>query len=54
LIKSHQANPLICEEFHATYRTNAGTRLAAMVLDASEDLRAHEVSSLQQLLSGSR
>ena len=38
----------------STYRTNAGTRLAAMVLDASEDLRAHEVSGLQQLLSGSR
>jgi PAS domain S-box-containing protein len=38
----------------STYQTNAGTRLAAMVLDASEDLRAHEVSGLQQLLSGSR
>lgn len=38
----------------STYRTNAGTRLAAMVLDSSEDLRAHEVSGLQQLLSGSR
>jgi two-component system, LuxR family, sensor kinase FixL len=38
----------------STYRTNAGARLAAMVLDASEDLRAHEVSGLQQLLSGSR
>jgi PAS domain S-box-containing protein len=38
----------------STYRTNAGTRLAAMVLDASEDLRAHEVSGLRQLLEGSR
>jgi two-component system, LuxR family, sensor kinase FixL len=38
----------------STYRTNAGTRLAAMVLDTSEDLRAHEVSGLQQLLAGSR
>ena len=38
----------------STYRTNAGARLAAMVLDTSEDLRAHEVSGLQQLLSGSR
>src|SRR5580658_5608090 len=38
----------------STYQTNAGTRLAAMVLDSSEDLRAHEVSGLQQLLSGSR
>lgn len=38
----------------STYRTDSGTRLAAMVLDASEDLRAHEVSGLQQLLAGSR
>jgi PAS domain S-box-containing protein len=38
----------------STYRTNAGTRLAAMVLDASEDLRAHEFSGLRQLLEGSR
>ena len=38
----------------STYRTNSGTRLAAMVLDASEDLRAHEVSGLHQLLAGSR
>lgn len=38
----------------STYRTNAGARLAAMVLDASEDLRAHEVSGLRQLLDGSR
>jgi PAS domain S-box-containing protein len=38
----------------STYRTNDGTRLAAMVLDTSEDLRAHEVSGLEQLLSGSR
>ena len=30
------------------------TRLAAMVLDASEDLRAHEVAGMQQLLEGSR
>jgi two-component system, LuxR family, sensor kinase FixL len=38
----------------STYRTNAGTRLTAMVLDASEDLRAHEVAGLHQLLAGSR
>ena len=38
----------------STYRTNAGTRLTAMVLDASEDLRTHEVSGLHQLLAGSR
>ncbi|HTB97039.1 MAG TPA: ATP-binding protein [Terracidiphilus sp.] len=38
----------------STYRTNAGVRLAAMVLDASEDLRTHEVAGLHQLLAGSR
>lgn len=38
----------------STYRTNAGMRLAAMVLDASEELRSHEVSGLHQLLAGSR
>jgi two-component system, LuxR family, sensor kinase FixL len=38
----------------STYRTEAGPRLAAMVLDASEELRTHEVSGLHQLLAGSR
>jgi len=38
----------------STYRTNAGSRLTAMVLDASEDFRTHEVSGLHQLLAGSR
>jgi two-component system, LuxR family, sensor kinase FixL len=38
----------------STYQTNAGLRLAAMVLDASEELRTHEVSGLHQLLAGSR
>jgi PAS domain S-box-containing protein len=38
----------------STYRTTAGLRLAAMVLDTSEDLRTHEVSGLHQLLTGSR
>jgi two-component system sensor kinase FixL len=38
----------------STYRTNVGMRLAALVLDASEGLRSHEVSGLHQLLAGSR
>ena len=38
----------------STYSTNAGERLAAMVLDSSEDLRAHEVAGMHQLLEGSR
>jgi PAS domain S-box-containing protein len=38
----------------STYSTNAGERLAAMVLDSSEDLREHEVAGMHQLLEGSR
>ncbi len=38
----------------STYRTDEGMRLAAMVVDASEELRSHEVSGLHQLLAGSR
>lgn len=38
----------------STYRTNAGPRLTAMVLDASEEFRTQEVMGLHQLLAGSR
>lgn len=38
----------------ATYYTDSGPRLAVMVLDASEDLRTHEVSGLHQVMEGSR
>ena len=38
----------------STYVTSAGPRLAAMVLDTSEDLRIHEESSLHQMLASSR
>lgn len=38
----------------STYQTEAGSRLAAMVLDSSEELRSHEVASLQQLMTASR
>jgi two-component system, LuxR family, sensor kinase FixL len=38
----------------STYRTRSGLRLAAMVLDASEEFRTHEVSGLHQLLAASR
>jgi len=44
----------LAEICFSTYSTNSGTRLTAIVLDASEDFRAHEVSGLNQLLSGSR
>lgn len=38
----------------STYWTNAGPRLTAMVLDASEEFRTQEVLGLHQLLAGSR
>jgi PAS domain S-box-containing protein len=38
----------------STYRTGAGSRLAAMILDASEDLRTREEASLHQMMAGSR
>jgi two-component system sensor kinase FixL len=38
----------------STYLTSAGPRLAAMVLDTSEDLRTHEESSFHQILASSR
>ena len=44
----------LADVWFSTYQTSVGTRLAAMVVDASEDLRTHEESSLHQLLSGSR
>ncbi len=40
--------------FFSTYRTAAGPRLAALVVDGSEELREREESSLQQLMAGSR
>ena len=38
----------------STYRTDAGSRLAAMILDGSEELRTREEASLHQMLTGSR
>lgn len=40
--------------FFSTYQTGNGPRLAALIVDASEELRDREESSLQQLLAGSR
>jgi two-component system sensor kinase FixL len=40
--------------FFSTYNTAVGPRLAALVVDASEELRDREESSLEQLLAGSR
>jgi len=40
--------------FFSTYQTAAGPRLAALIVDASEELREREVASLEQLMAGSR
>jgi PAS domain S-box-containing protein len=40
--------------FFSTYTTAMGPRLAALVVDASEELREREESSLEQLMAGSR
>jgi two-component system sensor kinase FixL len=44
----------LADIWFSTYSTSAGSRLAAMVVDGSEDLRSREELSLHQLLSGSR
>jgi two-component system, LuxR family, sensor kinase FixL len=38
----------------STYHTDSGLRLAAMILDTSEDLRSREEASLHQMMVGSR
>jgi two-component system sensor kinase FixL len=40
--------------FFSTYQTPVGPRLAALIVDASEELREREESNLEQLLAGSR
>jgi two-component system, LuxR family, sensor kinase FixL len=40
--------------FFSTYQTAMGPRLAALVVDASEELREREEASLEQLMAGSR
>lgn len=44
----------LAEICFSTYRTNAGGRLTAMILDTSEDLRTQEEASLHQMMAGSR
>jgi PAS domain S-box-containing protein len=44
----------LADMWFSTYRTSAGPRLAAMVVDGSEELRNREELSLHQLLAGSR
>jgi PAS domain S-box-containing protein len=44
----------LADVWFSTYRTSAGARLAAMVVDTSEELRTREEIGLHQLLTGSR
>jgi two-component system, LuxR family, sensor kinase FixL len=44
----------LADVFFSTYRTPAGPRLSALLVDASEHLREREEASLEQLLAGSR
>ena len=44
----------LADVFFSTYKTAAGPRLAALVVDASEQLREREETSLEQMLAGSR
>ena len=44
----------LADIWFSTYQTSVGPRLAAMVVDISEELRTREESSLHQLLAGSR
>lgn len=44
----------LADVWFSTYSTSAGPRLAAMVVDGTEDLRNREEISLHQLLAGSR
>jgi two-component system sensor kinase FixL len=52
--KRENGEVFLADIWFSTYRTSAGSRLAAMVVDGSEDLRNREELSLHQLLAGSR
>jgi two-component system sensor kinase FixL len=44
----------LADVWFSTYRTRSGPRLAAMVIDSSDDLRDREELSLRQLMTASR
>jgi PAS domain S-box-containing protein len=54
--RSHREDgeAFMAEICFSTYTTRAGARLAALVLDLSEELRTREEDSLHQMLTGSR
>ena len=50
----HDGEAFLADVWFSTYRTSAGPRLAAMVVDTSQDLRDREEANLHHLLAGSR
>src|SRR5262249_62388666 len=45
---------LLANVFFSTYSTGVGSRMAALVLDASDQLREREEHGFEQLMAGSR
>jgi two-component system sensor kinase FixL len=52
--RRHDGEVFLADVWFSTYSTSVGPRLAAMVVDTSEDLRNREEFSLHQLLAASR
>ncbi len=52
--RREDGDAFLADVWFSTYRTSAGARLAAMVIDTSEDLRTREESNLHQVLAASR
>ena len=52
--KQDNGDIFLANVFFSTYRTAMGPRLAALVVDASEDLRYRAEYGLEQLMAGSR
>lgn len=52
--RRHDGEVFLADIWFSTYRTSAGPRLAAMVVDSSEDFRSREEFNLHQLMAGSR
>jgi two-component system, LuxR family, sensor kinase FixL len=52
--RREDGEPFIAEVWFSTYSTSAGARLAAIIVDTSQDLRDREEANLHHLLAGSR
>lgn len=52
--RREDGEPFIAEVWFSTYSTSAGPRLAAIIVDTSQDLRDREEANLHHLLAGSR